>query len=327
MKKRKFVRTAAYVFLTMFLILLLGIGYIYFLFPGVPVPNLKVEPTAERIARGKYLANHVAVCVDCHSTRDWSKFSGPLMPGTEGKGGEKFGHAMGLPGEFYSTNITPYTLSGWSDGEIYRAIVNGVGKGNRPLFPIMPYQYYKHMNTEDVYSIIAYIRSLPSVVNQPPAAKADFPVNIIMHTFSEKAEPADIPSKNDTVAYGKYLVSIAACKDCHTPFVKNALDEKRAFAGGREFKMPTGMIVTPNITPDIATGIGSWTKQKFVARFKAYDLATYSPPTLEQEDMMTVKPWTMYAGMDTTDLAAIYCYLRTMAPVKNEVTRWTPGAK
>ena len=326
MKKLKIGRITGYAFLALLLILLLWIGYIYWILPRVPIPDLKVEITPERITRGKYLANHVTVCVDCHSTRDWSKFSGPLIIGTEGKGGEKFDHAMGLPGEFYSMNITPYKLSDWSDGEIYRAIINGVGKGNKPLFPIMPYIFYRHLSAEDVYSIIAYIRTLPSIASQVPDSKADFPVNIIMHTFALPADPMPSPSKSDTVNRGKYLVTVAGCKDCHTPYVKNKLDEKMAFAGGREFKLPSGTLLGANITPDMETGIGSWTEEKFVKRFKTYDLATYSPPVLDKEDLMTVMPWTMYAGMDTTDLKAIYAYLKTLAPVKNSVTWWSPSS-
>jgi hypothetical protein len=90
--------------------------------------------------------------------------------------------------------------------------------------------------------------------------------------------------------------------------------------------MPTGTLLSANITPDKETGIGAWTKQHFVTHFKAYDLATYSPPVLSKEDLMTVKPWTMFAGMDTTDLEAIYAYLKTLAPVKNLVTLWTPSS-
>jgi hypothetical protein len=44
----------------------------------------------QSIARGDYLANNVAGCFDCHSKRDFKYFAGPLMPGTEGMGGEIF---------------------------------------------------------------------------------------------------------------------------------------------------------------------------------------------------------------------------------------------
>ncbi|HMY47643.1 MAG TPA: cytochrome C, partial [Leptospiraceae bacterium] len=67
------------------------LGYVRFALPNVgPAPVMTIESTPERVERGKYLANHVTVCIDCHSTRDWSKFSGPLVPGAIGKGGELF---------------------------------------------------------------------------------------------------------------------------------------------------------------------------------------------------------------------------------------------
>ena len=38
-----------------------------------------------RTERGKYLANYVSGCIDCHSQRDYTKFSGLIVPGSEGK--------------------------------------------------------------------------------------------------------------------------------------------------------------------------------------------------------------------------------------------------
>jgi hypothetical protein len=49
-----------------------------------------VFQSADHVKRGEYLANHVSLCVDCHSQRDYSKWSGPLVPGTLGEGGEAF---------------------------------------------------------------------------------------------------------------------------------------------------------------------------------------------------------------------------------------------
>jgi len=106
-------------------IVIVGVGITIYMknaFPKVDSPpEMKVEVSTERVARGKYLANHVMVCIDCHSTRDWSKFSGPIVPGTEGKGGDIFDESMGFPGTFYAKNITPYGIGNWKDGEIYRA--------------------------------------------------------------------------------------------------------------------------------------------------------------------------------------------------------------
>ena len=89
------------------------LGYIYFnsAYPkSIAVEDIKIERTPERIERGKYIFNHVAACLDCHSERDFSKLSGPIKPGTEGMGGYKFDEEFGLPGTFYSRNITPYKL-------------------------------------------------------------------------------------------------------------------------------------------------------------------------------------------------------------------------
>lgn len=66
---------------------------------GAPA-QLTIKITPERVQRGEYLANHVAVCMDCHSRRDYSKFAGPMIAGTQGAGGEVFDHKMGLPALF-----------------------------------------------------------------------------------------------------------------------------------------------------------------------------------------------------------------------------------
>src|SRR5690606_4996464 len=80
--------------------------YLKFALPNVGTsPEITVERTPDRIRRGEYLANHVAACMDCHSTRNWAYVSGPLTTGTLGKGGEYFGPEMGFPGEFYSNNL------------------------------------------------------------------------------------------------------------------------------------------------------------------------------------------------------------------------------
>ena len=134
-----------------------GVGavtYITQALPSVDTPaELKVEVTPERIERGRYLANSVCVCMDCHSQRDWNAFAAPLKPGTFGAGGEKFDRTMQFPGEFYSKNLTPFALGSWTDGEIYRAITSGVNKDGHPFFPVMPYLNYNKLATEDVHSI------------------------------------------------------------------------------------------------------------------------------------------------------------------------------
>src|SRR5690606_24605887 len=185
-------------FSLLLLVVIIAASYIGWALPNVDAPQeLKVELSPERIQRGQYLANHVAVCMDCHSTRDWSRFSGPLTTGDLGKGGEYFGPEMGFPGKFYSKNLTPAHLGDWTDGEIFRAITSGVNKQGTALFPVMPYSYYAKMDREDILDIIAYLRSLSPIAHEVPASEPDFPMNFIINTFPQKPALAPRPDHTD----------------------------------------------------------------------------------------------------------------------------------
>jgi mono/diheme cytochrome c family protein len=315
-----------FIYLVIVLIVVIGavLSYVKFGLPDVgEAPNLKVELTPERIERGKYLANKVTVCIDCHSTRDWSRFSGPLDPNGIGTGGEKFDHNIGFPGEVYVPNITPHNLKTWTDGELFRAITSGVKKDGSAIFPIMPYNSYNKMDKEDIYSIIAYIRTLPSKATSSPKRKLDFPLNFLVNTMPVKPNNSQaIPSGNDEIAYGAYLVTSAACRDCHTKQEKGKVIEGMDFAGGYEFKLPVGTVTSANITPEKETGIGSWTKEQFIERFKSYQ--SDNVKTVGKSEFQTVMPWTMYGGMKEKDLEAIYAYLQTLKPIKNHVTKFAP---
>jgi mono/diheme cytochrome c family protein len=305
------------------LLILVGLSYLHFALPNVgEAPDLKVEITPERVERGRYLANAVTVCMDCHSKRDWSQWAGPIIPGTNGGGGEPFDRKMGFPGDFYSKNITPYGLKDWTDGEIYRAITSGVSKDNEPLFPVMPYHYYGQLDQEDIYAIIAYLRTLPSVENDIPKGDPDFPFSLIMRTIPHKPNHTPKPDPSDSIAYGKYLVTAASCVECHSKFDdKQQIIPGTEFGGGRQFPMPGGILTTPNITPH-ATGIGFWSRERFIQSFKQYQDSTYQSPKLGMTDYNTLMPWVMYSNMTESDLASIYLYLQSLAPIDNEITRF-----
>ncbi len=301
------------------IVVFLGIGYLKYFLPNIEVKEIEVEITPERVLRGEYLANHVMVCMDCHSVRDWSLYSGPITQGSYGAGGDEFTKEMGFPGNFYASNITPFHLSEWTDGEIYRAVTSGVNKNGDPLFPIMPYHSYGKADTEDIYSVIAYIRSLQPIIKEVPESEPDFPFSMIMHMIPREAQPGKIPSKSDKEKYGEYLATVAACADCHTPFEKGRPVEGMQFAGGREFELPFYTIRAPNITPDKATGIGSWTKYVFVKRFQSYDSIHELAKVDFPKEFNTLMPWNMYGGMKQDDLEAIYTYLRSLDPIDNGV--------
>jgi len=309
-------------------VIVLGIGgfltYLKTAYPKIAPPQaMKIDATPELIARGFYLANHVCLCVDCHSKRDWTKYCAPLVSGTIGQGGELFDQKFGFPGSFYSRNITPYHLASWTDGELYRTITTGVSKDGKALFPLMPYLNYGKLDKNDVRAIIAYIRTLPSVQNDVPDSKPDFPMNFIINTIPTEADPQQMPPKSDRVAYGKYMINAANCRECHTKQDKGK-EVGEPFAGGFEFPMPDGSLArSANITPDMETGIGQWTEDMFVKKFKMFSDSNYHSPTLKPGQANTIMPWDMYAGMDTTDIGAIFAYLRTVKPVKNQVVHFS----
>ena len=301
------------------------LSYVSFALPDVGDPeDIQVEITPGRIERGSYLVNSVSACMDCHSDRDWTKFAGPAKEGTLGQGGEEFDQKFGLPGKFYAKNITPYALKDWTDGEILRAISSGVNKQGKALFPLMPHPDYGRLDREDLYSIIAYLRTLTPIKKSVPESEPDFPMNFIINTIPQKAAFSKIPDRTNQVAYGEYLVTAATCGNCHTKKEKGAPVPGMRLAGGFEFPMPMGGIArSANITPDKETGIGNWDEQTFVQKFKAYSDSAYKPLEVKKGEFNTVMPWTMFSTMKTEDIKAIYAYLRTVKPVKNQVVKFS----
>lgn len=316
------------VILSVFLLIIIGAaaGYFYIMkaLPKIAAaPDIKIESTPELVKRGEYLFNNVCGCADCHSTRDYTKLAGPYVEGSLGKGGAEFNEEFGLPGKFFAKNITPAGLKGWTDGEILRAITEGVSKNNEPLFPLMPYLNFGKMDKNDVYAIIAYLKTLKPIENTIPERKVNFPVNLIMRSIPEKNDFKPIPDKSNTVEYGKYLTNIAGCSDCHTPRIKGEFQMNKYLGGGEEYKMPGSITVrAANITPDMETGIGNWTKENFIQKFRSYSKDKYIPLDVKSGEFNTIMPWTFLSNMTDEDLSAIYDYLRTVVPIPNKVIKY-----
>jgi mono/diheme cytochrome c family protein len=293
-----------------------ALAVLFLRFPAVgDAPSLQVERTAEQVARGEYLANHVTLCLDCHSGHDEGRYSRPPRREALGHGGDSFDHEDGFPGVVHFPNLTPTGLGAWSDGEILRAMTSGVRRDGAPLFPLMPYGVYAHLSRRDAEALIAYLRTLPPGGEVPPRSEIDFPLNLIMRTMPAPATLRETTPRAGDADYGRYLATIAACQYCHTPQEKGQPIPGMEFAGGRDF----GFVRSANITPDGLTGIGGWTKEAFVARFKGF---AGGAPAVGPGDPNTVMPWTLFAGMTEEDLGAIYDYLRTVPAKRHAVEKW-----
>lgn len=154
-------------------------------------------------------------------------------------------------------------------------------------------------------------------------SKADFPVSLIMRTMPQNAEMTTKPSPSDQVAYGAYLINAAGCRECHTQVSpQGVIIPEVAYADGRTSPFPDGSVVTSsNLTQCPDTGLGTWDEASFVARFKVFADSGYTAPKVGPGEFNTIMPWTMYAGMK--DLKAIFAYLKTVEPIKNQVVKFT----
>ncbi len=247
---------------------------------GSPVQALTVEITPERVARGEHLAN--SFCVGCHSPNG----DLPMV------GGVDLGADIPMPlGQFISVNLTPAgPLAAWSDGELLRILREGAAPDGRRLI-MMGAARARYMSDEDLYSIIAYLRSSPAVENETPQPP-DSPTLLagIMYVLglvpSEPpvTGPVSAPPKGPTAEYGEYLVGFQDCLVCHGP----NLDGK-----------PTSPIVP--VGPDLAV-VKGWTAEEFLTTIR-----TGVDPSGHQ--LSEVMPWRSIARLDDIELTAIYEYL------------------
>jgi len=120
---------------------------------------------------------------------------------------------------------------------------------------------------------------------------------------------------------------MAGCPVCHTRAERGKPIQGMECAGGAAFDVPqAGRVQSANITPDSDTGIGDWPRTFFIERFRDPASAGTRRLPLRDRRLNTIMPWTMFAGMTDEDLGAIYAYLRTVRPVRNQVARFTgPG--
>lgn len=111
----------------------------------------------------------------------------------------------------------------------------------------------------------------------------------------------------ELILRGEYNLRAAGCVSCHT----RKDDDARFLAGGRAIDSPFGTFYGPNITPDPETGIGNWTVEDLVQALqegRGPDGRHYYPAF----------PYTSYTRMKREDIEAIWAYLQTVEPVRQE---------
>jgi hypothetical protein len=208
-------------------------------------------------------------------------------------------------------------LKDWTNAEIAKAITKGIRKNGDTLIPPMPFHEINKMDREDVTSVIAYIRTLKSVDTSYPARRLSIPISVFGPLPDNDYTKNIEHDTADKINYGKYLVTIAGCQGCHSP---GEGESTKLFAGGNEFKFAGILVRTANLTPDSTTGIGKWTEEMFIAKFR--NNSSRENLNREPGKYNTLMPWSFFGKMTDNDLKAIYSYLRTVPPIHNVVTKW-----
>ena len=286
-----------------------------------PAPQMTAPKDEETLARGEYLYKYTLICWQCHGAEGSNSPEEPQAGGLEFDLSE-----IGPPGGFgvvYGSNITPDPETGigeWTDGEIVRAIREGLDPEGHILFPIMEAEWWKGLNDEDTLALVAYMRSLEPVHNEVQENRYSFAAIMLFGLRIVNAQPATstpvvAPPKDATAEYGEYLATHASmCVGCHTPRDPNSgqFDLSRPFAGGL-FPFPEEGFNTTgtNLTPDVATGIGNWSEEQFT-------IAMRTGLRPDGTVMLPFMPWPSYNRWSEDDLRAVWLYLRSLEPIDHE---------
>lgn len=263
-----------------------------------PVANIQVAGTAAQIARGEKLAN---TCTSCHSAGNEFPLSG-----------SNFATKFDFPplGTLYAPNLTPSgNIKDWTDGEVIRAIREGVHKDGRSLL-IMPSGGFRNMSDEDVQALVAYLRSQPATGGPTPSNQFNVLGAIFMNLsdFRTAQQPVGrvTAPQVGTPEYGKYLVDIIGCRDCHGDRLQGRLE--------------TGQ-PGPPAGPNLTQIIPQWSEEQFMTFFNTGTLpggAKVPIITLASGFSEPRMPWqTVRAATTDDELKAMYAYLHSLPPMES----------
>ena len=249
------------------------------------------------VERGEYLVTTVMGCGNCHT---------PLGPNGFEQAAALSGRVVEDIEQFtaIAPNITPAgDVADWSDEELAHAIREGVRPDGSIIGPPMPFQVYRRISDDDLAAIVAYVRTVPAVENDP--GKSDYRIPL-PPAYGPPVESVTAPEQGVTEEYGDYLVAIAHCMECHsapTPQGPDVMGEGFA-RGGMEFHGPWGSVKAPNLTNG-EDGIAEYSDDEI----KAMITQGVRP---DGSQMLPPMPYPFLAQMSADDLDAIVLYLRSI---------------
>jgi len=128
-----------------------------------------------------------------------------------------------------------------------------------------------------------------------------------VYAWRSAIPPVDPPSADsfaaDSILRGAQLAALGDCATCHTA------PGGETFAGGRPLPTPFGTIYSTNITPDLSTGIGRWSRA-------AFERAMREGVDREGAHLYPAFPYDHFTLLNDADSAALYAFMMTRQPVQ-----------
>ncbi|MFC0337597.1 c-type cytochrome [Kushneria avicenniae] len=238
-----------------------GAGALLLSLQAMAATSTPAGDDAAVMARGAYLAT-ASDCTACHTAPGGKPMAGGL--------------AIASPvGDIIASNITPSTSDGigdYSEQDFARALRKGVRADGANLYPAMPYTAYAHLSDDDIHALYVYFMKGVTPVNEPTGTtNLPFPMNLRFSMkfwnllFLKDGVITPDPQHSETWNRGRYLVEGPAhCSTCHTPRGILMQEKGDQWLAGAQ----VGPWYAPNITPDVTSGIGSWSRQDLVTYLK-----------------------------------------------------------
>lgn len=257
----------------------------------VPAYPLVLKEDAAAIERGRYLYASRG-CADCHG----GDAAGRVFVDDAKTGFYVRGPHIGTgPGNV----VASYAPADWE-----RSIRHGVAPGGRPLM-VMPSEDYNRLTDDDLAALVVYLRQVPPATGGPAQMKLPLPVKLMYAAGAiqdgaakiDHALPPSVPvPESVSVAHGAYVANM--CIGCHGP----------GLSGGRVPGGPPHWPPAANLTP----GDGSAMPRYASAEAFAQMMRSGQRPDGSKVD--TSMPFGAFAKMNDTDLAALYVFLKSVAP-------------
>lgn len=280
------------------------------------IPKIVVGSTPARIARGEVIAQ--IQCMACHADND-NRLTGKALE-----------EIPALFGKIRSKNITQDKQKGignWTDGELVYFLRTGLRRDGT-YAAVMP--QYPNMADEDIKSVVAWLRSDRFPV-QPTAREeasselslvSKILAHLVMKPLPYPQQFISFPDSSDQVALGRYTAdAVGDCFSCHSA---DLIDQDKVhpertkgyYGGGIEMVGEGGKtVVTANLTFDEKTGIArKYTKDQFIRVVKG---------GVRPDGSILKQPMFPRPMLSDREVGAIYEYLKTVPPIRNDIARKT----